>query len=455
MAHLLKLGLVRNLIVPLLVTGLAFPPSLWAVEPPRPTVIVAPEPETGGVQFQALGDNDEARVFADKLLKSIGNPEEKEVHVYHIEGIAPDPRLKVVLAILAQAGVEVKGTLVTAKRYDEVIAQYNEGGAYADKIETFALAYEKTVPAAERKSFLSFLHPKNLYAGLKKLKTKIFGLPKGITLFTHFFKKDADGKWVRRFAPDKKTSMLALITSVLAIGNITLVRLVAPLLFGTPAQPMDTEFWLINGLVFGFVYLILYFQREVSSFRSQGATLKIDPTAEEGKQLTVAQNDTFFTTACITQEWTLNGAITALQMGLGTVPPGLGALSNAAMNGALAAYAYIAPEDVKGKWLAEAEKVKKEDPKRAERLNSRAFLLALVFWNLVFPTFKNLNFFVPGTLAMLPFLLLGSLGFAWKQVKSWRAPKMKIDATIPAPRCPDLLVIAGRKTEDAKELDKP
>jgi hypothetical protein len=133
-------------------------------------------------------------------------------------------------------------------------------------------------------------------------------------------------------------------------------------------------------------------------------------------------------------------------------------VGNAAMNGALSAYAYIAPEDVKGKWLAEAEAIQKEDPQRAAKLNTRAIILATVFWNLVFPTFKNLNFFVPGALAALPFLILGTLGFGWKQknsIKQKRDAKHELDKRAldpdnsPAyelPRgCADYLVLASTK----------
>ena len=446
-------GFVRTFIVPVLVGALIMPPTAFA-----DNTAPVPVSEAHGPYFQALGSNDDAKTFAENLLRSIPADDEKTLDLFHVEGEKPDPRLTMVLAILANAGVKVNGTLVTRKRFEQVISAYNEGGVLGEGAQQFLLSYEQQLPAAERKSVIDFLKPKNLFKGLSNLKMKLFGLPYGITVFTHFVKKNKEGNWVRRFARDWKTTAFAMGTSVWAIGNITLIRMFAPGIFHTAPQPLDTEFWVINAIVFTWVFLCLNFQREVASFRSQGKALKVDPKAPEGQQITMKQNESFFTAACLGQEWTLNGILNGLMMGTGTVPATMGVVGNAAMNGALSAYAYIAPEDIKGKWLAESEAIQKQDPKRAAQLNTRAIILATVFWNVVFPTFKNLNFFIPGALAALPFFILGTLGFGWKQTKEFqrkKAAQHELDARASDPGnspeyqlprgCSDFLVIASKK----------
>jgi len=205
----------------------------------------------------------------------------------------------------------------------------------------------------------------------------------------------------------------AAITSITAGGQafFNTLTLFTNTASGWELNVGNAEFWAINAIVFLWVNLCLRYQEGVAFFRSQGRKVSFDKTTNK---LQVKTNVGLFTLLCILQEATFNAIITASQLGFGTVSLGLKTVGNAGLNAVLAAYSYVGAEGLRAKWMRDADQVRDSNPDQAHKIDMKIYWVGMAFWNLLFPTFKNMDFYLAGWWVTAPFLALGSLGFLGK-----------------------------------------
>lgn len=374
-----------------------------------------------------------------------------KAQLFHFEGEKLNPYFKWVLKYLNQAKVqvgavrypiEVEGTIVSRSTFESIIGQFDAAVPSREVIEAFQFSFSKATGLVSDASYDPISFWTRLKTSLQWFADKAFGAPYGLTFVTPFFRtaqiETEDGPrtfigW--RFGKDASVNAtankvaaigLAWIVGVRVLGgwlmrpgvdlatrftDLTALWKLAKAHVYTEKEGFNWEFVAVLAVVGGFVNVLLRFSREVDLFRRQGTTVKVDPKAAPGEQITIAAHDGGYLAACTTQECVLNGMILTTQSYFGTATFGVLALLGKVLNGALAAFSYLAMEEVRGGMLQESERLKTSDPAKAARLSKNAHKLGVIFWGIPFPIANNSAQFLTGIWSKVPLLVLGTGGF--------------------------------------------
>jgi hypothetical protein len=492
-----------------LVALLAFPPAVFAGDTPAPLSGSTAQTQ---VEDARLTSYAQATQFANSVLerareeaksRSLPDGTTLRAQIVHLEGTRISPYFQWVLKYLDHASIqvgqktvniEVEGSIVTAQGFRQAMEDFEKGITTDDAIAAYRLNYKNTTGEEPSERFDSLSLWTNVKTALQWFSDKAFGAPYGPTFFSCFAQKvevvGEDGvtkssyRW--RFQPDASVTKLARSVTAVGLTWIVGMRIIGGWLTRPDAQGWDRitdlgalgtsalhsfydsekgvnlEFLAILAVVGVWVYTILTFSREVDLVRRTGREVKQDPSAAPGKQITMVANDRGYLAACTGQECGLNALILITQSYFGTATWGLWALVGKLFNGTLAAFSYLAMEEIRGGMLQEAERLRHTDPEKAAKLDASALRLGKFFWNIPFPIANNSAQFLSGWWTKLPLVILGGAGFGyrtWKRLFSSResiSPSSIEAQSINTPEtlasggvpCGDLLVIRAHRPDD-------
>jgi hypothetical protein len=261
-----------------------------------------------------LESHSDAMHLAEEILKVVraaGDPKEATISFVHLQGPRVNPYLAATIITLANAGVTVQGTLISADDFEAEKAKFLEQADHDPSLKEFLVQYQP-----ERGEKMS------LVRRLDEFKKTYFGVPGGITYWQHFLKEKPTIKfwdWQRRlstrrsdFANDEAGEKAWLQAKAEERGvrqrTIPTVGLGAFWLsVSLGAMGMSpAEMVLPVGVLASWIGLFTYYYREVALFKAQGRDVRLLPNEPAGRQMTLVRNKRFYIFSSLIQSFMIN-----------------------------------------------------------------------------------------------------------------------------------------------------
>lgn len=414
-----------------------------------------------------LSSFEDAEKLADKIAEAWHRRQDNErgqewvAEVYHLKNGGLHPYFERLLKLLALRNVPVQSHLIDEGKFIDLLAN------------------EEKDPTVLQKDVLSY---SNTPVQGKKFKERLFGLVEKISFVSHFFKRNKDGKIVKKFEQSEESKKLNRTVTRGAVAWIAGVKLAETFFTTNVVADFDRFVYWVNNyfdlstlasgvgnaavqtlalpLIIGtWVYTFFKYDAEVKGFRSQGCNVSLDEAMPEGDQMKVVPNQLFSIPTCYAQDILLFNIVAGALELLGVVPVNsrddlLIKHLMATASGVFSATAWLAVEDYWIHVTKEIQKKRSTQPQEVAALEKQRNFVLKWFWNLLYPASSNSamqtsKYF--GWWSNAPFIVLGGIGAVWnygpKFLKYWLTKEKPAYLGPVQNDCKNILILRAKETK--------
>jgi hypothetical protein len=416
-----------------------------------------------------LSSFEDAEKLANKIAEAWHRRQDSEndqkvewvAEVYHLKNGGIHPYFERLLKLLALRNVPVQSSLIDEAKFIDLLSN------------------EEKDPTVLQQNVLTY---SNTPVQGKKFKERLFGLVEKVSFVSYFFKRNKDGKIVKKYEQSEESKKLNRTVTRGAVAWIAGVKLAETLLTTNVTADFNQFVYWVNNyfdlstlattvgsaavqtlalpLIIGtWVYTFFKYDAEVKSFRSQGCNVSLDDTMPDGDQMKVVPNQLFSIPTCYAQDILLFNLVSGALEALGVVPVNsrhdlfMGHLM-ATASGIFSATAWLAVEDYWIHVTKEIQKKRSTHPQEVPALEKQRNFVLKWFWNLLYPASSNTamqtsKYF--GWWSNAPFVVLGTVGAVWnygpKMLKYWLTKEKPAYLGPVINDCKNILILRAKETK--------